>query len=865
MRLRFFPPTILVFSFLAGQALAQELPPAATAKIDFKTQVQPLFEQRCYACHGPANQINGLRLDRKQDALKGGLSGPPIVPGDSAGSRLIQMVAGYRVKIRMPPGGDPLTNERIGMLRAWIDQGANWPDDAPPSQTAAPDANAKQAAQHWAWSPRTSPDPPAVNDNAAVRNPIDDFVLARLEKENIEPSPEADKLTLLRRVSLDLVGLPPSPGQVADFLADKSPDAYDRLVDSLLRSKHYGEKWAMHWLDQVRYADSDGYEKDNVRPRAWRYREWVIDALNDDMPFDEFTVDQIAGDLLPHPTTDQLVATGFHRNTLKNREGGVNFEQFRFEETIDRANTVGTVWLGLTVGCAQCHNHKYDPITQQDYYRFYAFFNNLEEDFVNAPMPGELGPYMRTHSQYRRRRDELLCEYGIPELQPTWEEKVKYHGAHPGEDTAWDVNWDTLAKMSDGGEKFIFIPADKRTERQKDVVTDYFLRFYNQVVSKERYKQLGFAELSKRLDDLKDSYPQVAEARVVFENPDPRQTHIHVRGQWDREGPQVTPGAPAFLPQIKAEQPTRLDLARWIVSPENPLTARVIVNRVWQEYFGKGLSSTSNDFGNQGEEPSHPALLDWLADDFIRSGWSLKHLHRTIVTSATYRQSSDVRPDLKERDPDNRLLARQKRLRLPAELIRDSALSAAGLLDDRIGGKSIHPPQPEGVAMLGYANSVKWQADEGPDRYRRGLYIHFQRTVPYPFLMTFDASERTLTECTRERSDTPLQALNLLNDPVFFEAAQGLATRVLEETPSDDFDARLDRAYRLCLGRAPTSTEQQRLAAYYRQQRSLLDSTPNAAIDWYPIEPQGFDRMTAAAWTGVSRVILNLDEFITRE
>ncbi len=820
-----------------------------------------MFAQRCYACHSAANQINGLRLDLKHDALKGGHSGPAILPGNSADSRLIHMVAGYRVKLLMPPAGEPLTREEVGILRAWIDQGASWPEEKTPAQTAGSETK----AEHWAWRPRAASEPPAVRDPNQVRNPVDRFVLARLDDEGVEPSPEADKLTLLRRVSLDVTGLPPSPDQVARYLADDSSDAYPRLIDDLLRSKHYGEKWAGHWLDQVRYADSDGYEKDDVRPHAWRYRHWVIEALNADKPFDEFTVEQIAGDLLPHPTADQLVATGFHRNTLRNREGGVNFEQFRFEENVDRANTVGTLWLGLTVGCAQCHDHKFDPITQQDYYRFYAFFDNIEEDLVLAPLPGELGPYLRTHSRYRRDRDELLCEYGVPEMQPAWEQKIKHHGANPGEDTAWDVHWDTLIKMTDDGDKFIAIPADKRTERQQDVVTDYFIRFYGQVVSKDRYRQLGFGELRRRLIELEESYPEVSEARVVFERPDRRSTHLRVRGQWDRDGIEVTPGTPAFLPQIAAERPTRLDLARWLVSGDNPLTARVIVNRIWQEYFGRGLSSTSDDFGAQGEPPSHPKLLDWLADDFVRSGWSLKHLHRRIVTSATYRQASGARPELEERDPDNRLLARQRRLRLPAELIRDGALAVSGLLDDRIGGKSVRPPQPEGVAMLGYANSVKWQADEGGDRYRRGLYIHFQRTVPYPFLMTFDGAERTVAECSRERSNTPLQALNLLNDPVFFEAAQGLATRVLRETPSDDFADRLDYAYRLSLGRPPSADERERFERYYREQLTLIDSTPNAANDWYPLDPLGFDRVTAAAWTGVGRVILNLDEFITRE
>lgn len=839
-------------------AQTSELPPAIDRPVDFAGEVRPLFEQRCYACHGPSNQINGLRLDSKRAALKGGHSGPAIVPGESSESRLIHMVAGFRVKTVMPPG-QPLSAEEVGMLRAWIDQGAKWPEE---QSAAAEDESAAPA--HWAWKPRQAPEPPVAADGWA-RNPIDRFTAARLEREGIEPSPEADKLTLLRRVSLDLTGLPPSPEEVERFLADESPRAYDRLVERLLRSEHYGEKWAMHWLDQVRYADSDGYEKDDPRPHAWRYRHWVIEALNDDMPFDQFTIEQIAGDMLAHPTEDQLAATGFHRNTLKNREGGVNKEQFRFEETVDRVNTIGTVWLGLTIGCAQCHDHKYDPIKQEDFYRTLAFLNNIDEQLVPAPMPGERGAWLQSHEAYKRRRQELLCEYGVPDLQPEWEEKVKWHGENPGHDTAWDVNWDTLAKMSDGGEKYILIPAEQRTEQQAAVVTDYFIRFYTQVVSRDRYKELGWAELQRKLKRLKEVYPQMSMARAVFEMEEPRTTHIHVRGQWDRYGVEVEPATPAFLPQVDAKAPTRLDFARWIASDDNPLTARVIVNRIWSEHFGTGLVATVDDFGTQGESPSHPELLDWLAQDFVDSGWSLKDLHRRIVTSATYRQASDARPELEEIDPDNRLLARQRRLRLSAELIRDAALTASGLLNDEVGGKSVYPPIPDGVTSLSYAGGFEWPTNAGPDRYRRGLYIHFQRTVPYPFLMTFDGAERAVAECSRERSNTPLQALNLLNDPVFMEAAQGMAARVLLETPSNEFDQRLDRAYRLAVNRDPTTSERDRLQRYYREQMKLLDEHPETAEGWFPTELEGFDHTEAAAWTGVSRVLLNLDEFITRE
>ncbi len=383
------------------------------------------------------------------------------------------------------------------------------------------------------------------------------------------------------------------------------------------------------------------------------------------------------------PTADQLVATGFHRNTLKNREGGVNFEQFRFEENVDRVSTIGTVWLGMTIGCAQCHDHKFDPISQKDFYRFFAFFNNIEEGFAPAPLPGELGPYIQTHDEYRAKRDELHApSTKSPTCSPPGRRRSSTTASNPGDDTAWDVNWDTLAKMTDGGEKYIMIPAEQRTELQADVVTDYFLRFYTQIATRDEYKALGLGELRATLARLEESYPQMSQARTVFELDPPRPTTVHVRGGWDRPGIPVSPGVPGFLPPIEVENPNRLDLARWLFREDNPLTARVIVNRIWQEYFGQGLVTTSDDFGTQGDKPSHPELLDWLAQDFIDSGWSLKHLHRTIVGSATYQQSADARPELTQTDPDNRLLARQERLRLPGELIRDAALSAGGLLND---------------------------------------------------------------------------------------------------------------------------------------------------------------------------------------
>ena len=870
---------VLLFAGVAGalpaSADTSKLPPPSTEQIDFDQDVKPVLE-RCYVCHGTQQQMNGLRLDRPGDAERGGYSGPAIVPGNSAESRLIRLVAGLEKDIVMPPLGDRLTSAEIGILRAWIDRGAQRP---PPSKAKAASsksqAEAEEAVQrppesiHWSFQPLRRPPVPNVQDGSWARNAIDNFVLARLEAGGIEPSPEADRRTLIRRVSLDLIGLPPTPQQVAKFLADDRPEAYEQLVDGLLDSKHYGEKWAMHWLDLARYADSDGYEKDIVRPYAWRYRHWVVDALNRDMPFNQFTIAQIAGDLLPGATVEQRVATGLHRNTLKNREGGVNLEQFRFEETVDRANTVGTVWLGLTVGCAQCHDHKYDAISQKDYYGFYAFFNNLEEPMIDAPLPGEMGPYLQKRSEYLAERAALLEEYCVgPERMDPWEAKLILAADNPGKWTDWDNHYDNLEKMTDGGHKVLRMQREQRSERQQNTLIEFFLAHYGQVVSEEVYESLGFKQLREKLSELEASYPQLTQARAVAEKPQPRKTHLHVRGQWDRQGVEVEPMTPAVLPRPATNgKLTRLDLAKWLMSLENPLPARVTVNRIWQEYFGRGLVVTSENFGTQGEKPSHPQLLDWLATEFIENGWSFKKLHKLIVMSATYRQASDTRPELLKQDPSNTLLARQSRLRLPAELIRDSALGVSGLLYGAVGGPSVQLPLPEGVQDLLFraGEFVDFNDGEGKNLYRRGLYIHFQRTVPYPFLQNFDAPETSTAQCRRERSNTPLQSLNLLNDPVFFGAAQGLAARILREAPGTDFAERLDYAYQLCLSRKPKSWEQEKMLGYYTQQGQMLDNDPQAVASLFPVVLEGADRRELAAWVGVSRILLNLDEFITRE
>lgn len=819
------------------------------SKPDFAKEVEPVFKRRCQMCHNATLKSNGLRLDDGASALEGGYAGPVILPGKSAESKLIQRVTSEKDGFRMPPAGPLLSAAEIATLKSWIDSGAEWP------RTQA----AKQVAKStlWSFQPLVQPDVPAVRNSAWVRNPIDRFILARLERESIAPSPEAPKTVLVRRLSLDLTGLPPTPTQVAEYLGDTAPGAYERLVDRLLASPHYGEQRARAWLDLARYGDSDGLEKDRTRPWSWRWRDWVINAFNTDTPFDRFTVEQLAGDLLEKPIQDQLIATGFHRNTLSNREGGTDPEESRFEQLVNRTNTTGTVWLGLTVGCAQCHDHKFDPISQKDYYSLFAFFNNSDERDIDAPLPGETGPYLRSRPAYLAERWKLMSLYGIDRLQQEWEANVLKAMNNPGEDLDWDFVIANSRPMFDRFEEVLRTPRESRSERDRERLMYWFISTPGPSKNRDADALAGLRDFRKRLSELDAQHPALSQAPVMVELPSPRKTYIAVRGDFKARGIEVLPAPPAALGPLPEGAPrNRLTLARWLVAKENPLTARVAVNRLWQEMFGRGLSVTSEDFGTQGAKPTHPELLDWLAAEFRDTGWSVKQMLRLIVTSATYRQSSNTRPELMEKDPENTLLARQSRVRLQAEQIRDAALAASGLLNDRVGGPSVRPPQPKGVAELGYAGSVKWDEDEGPDRYRRGLYIHFQRTTPYPMLMTFDAPDSNVSCSRRRRSNSPLQALNLLNDPVFFEAAQAFALRITGEAPAE---SRLDRAFQLALSRPPSGAERARLQSLIDTSAATLAADPKSATEILPLRPE------AAAWVSAARVLLNLDEFITRE
>jgi mono/diheme cytochrome c family protein len=840
------PHIVVLLAYSAGLVLVQAA--SSTAKLDFGRDIQPIFLERCHSCHGPEKHKGGLRLDRKSDALAGGDSGKIIVPGKSAHSLIISNVVGLNPETVMPPKGEQLSAEQIAKLRAWIDQGAEWPEDIA-------QAGAKPKSDHWAFKVPQGPRVPQARSPRWVRNPVDAFVLSRLEKQAIAPAPEAGKVTLIRRLSFDLLGLPPAIDEVQRFVADKRPEAYEELVDRFLRSPHFGERWARHWLDLARYADSDGYEKDGIRPYAYLYRNWVIDAINRDLPFDQFTLEQIAGDLLPDATIPQKTATGFHRQTLTNKEGGVDQEEFRCKATVDRATTTGAIWLGLTVGCAECHSHKYDPITQKEFYQFYAFFNNTtEQDLVLDQQ--ELARYNQQKERWGEENGKLkhaLNSYLTNEFvaaQMRWEQSFPL--------TTNAVTGSTN-RLTPAIEAILRKPVEQRDTNQLAQLTKYYREQVDPVTREFDAKVAAHAKKEPKAPELK--------ASILAENEKPRPTHIHVRGDFLRKGEEVQPGTFSILHEFKPHdaKPNRLDLAKWLFDPANPLTARVTVNQIWIHLFGRGLVSTVDDFGTRGEAPSHPELLDWLATEFPRLGWSRKALIRLIVTSATYRQSSAIRSELLERDPNNVLLARQNRYRLEAEVVRDSFLACSGLLAPRIGGPSIRPPLPPDITAVAYANSIKWNESQGADRYRRGLYIFLQRTIPYPMLMTFDAPDSHVTCTRRERSNTPLQALTLLNDNVFFECAQTLGKKMGAERVTDPLQ-QATRIFQICLSRSPTEDESDRLRQFWKEQHRLAEANPDnvAKIVGVP-KPASANVVDTATLVALARTVMNLDEFVTRE
>ncbi len=769
---------VALFSGSVANAAAQ------TEKVSFNQHVRPILSNNCFYCHGPDEKHREakLRLDVREDAVRdlGGYAA--IVPGKPDASEIMKRITTHDEDDVMPPlkSKKQLTPEQKETLTRWIAQGANY-------------------ERHWSFEPPKRVAPPEI---PGASHPVDRFIRARLAAENLAPSPAADVATLIRRVSLDLTGLPPTPQEVDAFVKASAKDAeaaYRALVDRALASPHYGERWGRWWLDQARYADSNGYSVDAPR-QIWKFRDWVIGALNADMPFDQFTVEQLAGDLLPGATESQKIATGFHRNTQINQEGGIDKEQFRIDSVFDRVATTGTVWLGLSVGCAQCHDHKFDPIAQKEYYRLFAFLNNQDEPTMKVFDPSVNVP-------------ALTKEFKQAESKLTATVKERY-----GEVTEWEAKLKTSEFkniVTPAVKKIVGKPAAKRNLKENLSLFTIFVLPSDPIrVLHDRY-----TELDALLNQGTTTF-------VMSELPKPRKTTVFIKGDFTRPADEVTPGTPAVLHafETKSAQPTRLDLARWIMSPKNPLTARVIVNRVWQQYFGRGIVETENDFGMQGTLPSHPELLDWLATEFIAKKWSLKELHRVIVTSATYRQSSAQRADLREKDPNNYLLARQTRLRLDAEVVRDVCLSASGLLSQKLGGPPVYPPIPDGVMGQGQVKRV-WTVSKGADRYRRGLYTFIYRASPPPSLTVFDAPEG-FSSCTRRiRSNTPLQALTLMNDGSFFEFATALEKIIKKDG--------IEAAFRRCTARAPKPDE-----------LAIL---------------QKLDSLNAA------RALLNLDETVTRE
>ena len=966
---------------LAAGGGAQD--PAAAP--DFVRDVLPIFSARCHSCHGPEKQKSGLRLDTRASALKGGDNGPAIRPRDAAKSPIIVRVTSKDPEERMPPKGDPLSPRETGLLRRWIDAGAVWPD------ASAGDAR-RISSSHWAFQPVRHLDPPG----ARGLPPIDAFVLARLEKEGLAFSPPADRSTLLRRVSLDLSGLPPTPEEADAFLRDERPDAYERVVDRLLASPHYGERWARRWLDLARYADTNGYEKDRNRS-IWPWRDWVIQALNDDMPFDRFTVEQLAGDLLPNATPASRIATGFHRNTMINEEGGIDVEEFRFESVVDRTATTATAWMGLTVACAQCHSHKFDPISHREYYQLFAFLDNADEPEMPVPdavlakksaeaaekiaaveremdarfesLRAPFDAWKDAHKAKAHRwtplapnavtatkggtfttlpdasvlvsgdnpnnnaytvtsetgasvtalRLEVLPHASLPDggpgraplfsvgdfllsevtladargpvglkgaTQSYTEAKRSAALALDGKlDTGWSIKGRIgqahhavfpLERPAEGplvltlvqeyihqmtiGRFRVSVTTDAAPVESSGLPADVEAALVadDEPVLRRHFLSVTpeLAAEQKKIAELRKSVPRAATTMVMAERlpQHTRKTRLHHRGQFLSPKEEVEPGVPAVLPPLPEGAPrNRLAFARWLVDPAHPLTPRVVMNRHWQAFFGRGLVSTLENFGIQGAKPTHPELLDWLASEFVARNWSVKAMHRLIVTSGTYRQSSAATPALRARDPENLLLARQSRFRLEAELVRDGALTASGLLNPKIGGPGVHPPQPDGVTELAYGQP-KWPASQGPDRYRRGLYTFAKRTAPYAASATFDAPSGEVCAARRDRSNTPLQALNLLNDVVFLEAARALA-KAAQADPDP-----LGLIYRRCLVRPPAESERKALTDFHsRQLARFREGKPD------PAALSGGGGAELAAWTAVARAVLNLDETITRE
>jgi hypothetical protein len=822
------------------------------ASIDFNRDIRKILSDNCFKCHGPDEEERKggkkgarLRLDTHEGAIMNFGDRQAIVPGHPEKSELIKRIKTTDQDDLMPPAnsGKTLSKADIAALESWIQQGASY-------------------SQHWSYAKPVRPSLPAVKNKAWPKNDVDFFIAAKLEREKLKPSPEADRAALIRRVSLDLTGLPPTPEEVHDFVSDKSKNAYERVVDRLLAKESFGEHWARWWLDQARYADSAGYADDPGRT-IWAYRDYVIRAFNSNKPFDQFTIEQLAGDLLPNPSEEQVIATAFHRNTMTNNEGGTSDEEFRNVAIVDRVNTTMAVWMGTTMSCAQCHTHKYDPITQEEYFKVFAIFNNTED----ADRGDESPFYTIWTKQQREDRAKLEQEIAAlektvtsttPELenaQQEWEQGLQQK-----------LEWISLeAKdrpidLSRVPDRILRILQSGKPYRREEVT-----KFYLSIAPALKKERQQLAATKKKYDAIKPVTTVPIVRELVSDKR--RKTNLQLRGNYLALGKEVNEGLPAALgAPVAAEKYDRMTLAKWLVSPDNPLTARVVVNRFWESLFGIGLVSTSEDFGLQGDQPTHPELLDYLATEFIREQWDVKHMLKLLVTSAAYRQSSRVTPQLLAKDPENRLLARGPRFRLAAETIRDHAMFASGLLSPKMYGPPVKPPQPKLGLSAAFGSGTDWETSAGEDKYRRALYTTWRRSNPYPSMATFDAPNREVCTVRRDRSNTPLQALVTMNDPVYTEAAQALARRMIAagEAP----EQRIRRGFELCVSRAPTKQEIAKISELYEKARLRYSYAPWDALSvgTKPIgaAPKGTQYDDLAAWTVIGSVLLNLDETLMK-
>jgi cytochrome c553 len=832
----------------AGRVAAADQPP-----IDFNRDIRPILAENCFYCHGQDGQKRqaDLRLDEREAAVKAGA----IVPGDAGASGLLERVRSSDPDVLMPP---PSSNRRLSeeqkrLLERWIAEGAGY-------------------TPHWAFTPPVRPAVPAASRQDWPRNDIDRFVLARLDRAGLAPSPEADRPTLIRRLHADLVGLPPTPEEVDAFVADTDPQAYEKLVDRLLASPHYGERMALPWLDAARYADSNGFQQDGDTWQ-WMWRDWVVRALNADMPFDRFSTEQLAGDLLPDATIDQRIATGFNRNHLLNGEGGAIAEEQRFNNLFDRVDTTSTTWLGLTMACAQCHDHKYDPLTQADYYRLLDAFNRVPESGTPTRFSARIRvapPVLELPSEDQKRK---LAELEARMKSLEGEARPLLDAAF----AAWRAGLFADGEPADGADlprnltPLLRKPEAERTDAEKKSIESQLRSHFDAKIKADVVKSLppvvAYDAAKKEFDDYKgDQLPRP----MVMSDERPRETKVLDRGDYlSPKGDPVVFAPPAFLPPLPSGAPAnRLGLALWLFAPEHPLTARVQVNRMWQHFFGNGIVKTTEDMGVQSEYPTHLPLLDWLAVEFRERGWHQKRMHRLFVTSATYRQASRVTAEHLAKDPENRLFARASRFRMPSLVLRDVALAASGLLDGRIGGPPVYPYQPDQIweaLAITKERDFTYPASHGGDLYRRSLYTFWRRTVN-PANM-FDAANRQTCSVRTSRTCTPLHALTTLNDPTWVEAARVLAERAMKAAP--DVDGRLAFAFRRILGRRPTDYDMAAIRRMYDRQLAVYRADAAAAKQLLGVgespRDESLDPAEHAAYGSVCLGVFNLDEALTRE